>query len=276
MNSLANKNIALLEARMSSELANLVTRHGGSAHSFPALRETTVDASADVAALLDAFARNEIGFIVFQTGVGVAALLTEANKLGRQAELLAALAGITKICRGPKPTAVLARNGLKPDVAASEPFTTTELLAALEPLALPKTLKDATVALLHYGERNAELTAWLQARGARLHELTMYEWQLPEDIAPLHDLIARLPRGEFDAVAFTSQIQARHLFQIAEASGQADALRQALNEKTVTASIGPTCSAALRALGVEPCIEPENPKMGHLVVTLGQHFATAN
>lgn len=268
MNSLANKHIALLEARMSSELANLVTRHGGTAHSFPALREATVDAGAEVATLLDAFARHEIGFIVFQTGVGVAALLTEADKLGRQAELLAALAQVTKICRGPKPTAVWARNGLKPDVSASEPFTTTDLLAAMEPLAL----KDARVALLHYGERNAELTAWLTARGAQLHELTMYEWRLPEDLAPLHDLIARLPRGEFDAVAFTSQIQARHLFQIAESIGQADALRQALNERTVTVSIGPTCSTALRALGVTPRIEPENPKMGHLVVALGQYF----
>lgn len=272
MNELANKHIALLEARMSSELASLVTRHGGMAHSFPALREATVDAAAEVAALLDAFVRNEISFIVFQTGVGVAALITEAEKLGRQAELLAALANVTKICRGPKPTAVLARNGLKPDVSASEPFTTTDLLAVMEPLAL----KDARVAVLHYGERNAELTAWLQARGAQLHELTLYEWQLPQDLAPLHDLIARLPRGEFDAVAFTSQIQARHLFQIAESTGQADTLRQALNEKTVTASIGPTCSAALRALGVAPRIEPENPKMGHLVVALGQHFAPAN
>ena len=272
MNSLANKHIALLEARMSSELANLVTRHGGTAHSFPALREATVDAGAEVTALLDAFARNEIGFIVFQTGVGVAALLTEADKLGRQAELLAALANVVKICRGPKPTAVLARNGLKPDLSASEPFTTTNLLAVMEPLAL----KDARVALLHYGEPNAELTAWLQTRGARLHELTMYEWQLPEDTAPLHDLIARLPRGEFDAVAFTSQIQARHLFQIADTLGQAYALRAALNARTVTASIGPTCSTALRALGVTPRIEPENPKMGHLVVALGQHFAQAN
>ena len=272
MNSLANKHIALLEARMSSELANLVTRHGGTAHSFPALREATVDAGAEVAVLLDAFARNEIGFIVFQTGVGLAALLAEADKLGRQPELLAALSRVSKICRGPKPTAVLARNGLKPDVSASEPFTTTDLLAVMEPLAL----KDARVALLHYGERNAELTAWLQTRGAQLHELTMYEWQLPEDTAPLHDLIARLPRGEFDAVAFTSQIQARHLFQIAESLGQADALRQALNASTVTASIGPTCSAALRTLGVTPRIEPENPKMGHLVVALGQHFAQAN
>ena len=272
MNSLANKHIALLEARMSSELANLVTRHGGTAHSFPALREATVDAATEVTALLNAFARNEIGFIVFQTGVGVAALLTEADKLGRQAELLAALARVIKICRGPKPTAVLARNGLKPDVSASEPFTTTDLLVVMEPLAL----KDARVALLHYGEPNAELTAWLQTRGAQLHELTMYEWQLPEDAAPLHDLIARLPRGEFDAVVFTSQIQARHQFQIAEASGQVETLRAALNAQTVTASIGPTCTAALRALGVVPRIEPENPKMGHLVVALGQHFAAAN
>jgi hypothetical protein len=42
-----------IEARMSSELANLFTRHGGTAHSFPAWCEATVAAGAKVAALRD-------------------------------------------------------------------------------------------------------------------------------------------------------------------------------------------------------------------------------
>lgn len=271
MSGLTGKRIALLEARMGSELANLVQRHGGEPSVFPALRETTRDASAETAALIDKLQQGDLPFIVFQTGVGVAALLTEAEQLGRKDELLAALHAVTKICRGPKPTAVLARNGLKPDISAAEPFTTTELLAALEPVALA----GQQVALLHYGERNAALTEALQARGAALYELTLYEWELPEDVTPLQTLLTQLPQGAFDAVAFTSQIQARHLFQLAEAQGQAEALRAALNERTVTASIGPTCSAALRALGVEPRVEPEHPKMGPMVLALGKYFDAA-
>ncbi|MBI1759830.1 MAG: uroporphyrinogen-III synthase [Acidobacteria bacterium] len=268
MNGLTGKRVALLEARMGGELANLVKRHGGAPQVFPALRETTREASAETTALIDNLTQGQLGYIVFQTGVGVAALLAEAEKLGRKDELLTALHSVTKICRGPKPTAVLARNGLKPDVSAAEPFTTTELLTALEPF----TLAGQRVALLHYGERNAALTAALQARGAALYELTLYEWELPEDVTPLQTLLEQLPQGAFDAVAFTSQIQARHLFQLADVRGQTEQLCAALNERTVTASIGPTCSAALRALGVEPRVEPEHPKMGPMVLALGKYF----
>lgn len=268
MSGLTGKRIALLEARMGSELANLVKRHGGEPYVFPALRETTRDASQATQALLDKLTQGQLSYILFQTGVGVAALLTEAEKLGRKDELLTALQTVTKICRGPKPTAVLARNGLKPDVTAAEPFTTTELLAALEPLSLT----GQHLALLHYGERNAALTEALQARGAALYELTLYEWEMPADVTPLLTLIEQLPQGGFDAVAFTSQIQARHLFQLAEAQGCAESLRVALNERVVTVSIGPTCSAALCALGVTPQVEPEHPKMGPMVLALGKYF----
>src|SRR5260370_39792972 len=111
MNGLTGKNIALLEARLSSELAKLVERQGGAAFAFPALREATIDAGAEVADLLSALADvrkdGRIHFLVLQTGVGVAALINEAEKLGQRAELIVALGNVTKVCRGPKPTAVL-------------------------------------------------------------------------------------------------------------------------------------------------------------------------
>src|SRR5262245_23172163 len=131
MSGLNDKKIALLEARLGSELARLIERHGGIPFQFPALREQTIDASAEVAALITRLAKRELPFIVFQTGVGVTALLNEAEKLGRIEELLTALRNVTTICRGPKPTAVLARNSIKPTINALEPFTTTELLEAL-------------------------------------------------------------------------------------------------------------------------------------------------
>jgi uroporphyrinogen-III synthase len=268
MSGLNNKRIALLEARLGSELARLIERQGGIPFQFPALREQTIDSSIPVAWLITELASGQLPFIVFQTGVGVTALLNEAEKLGRSEELLRALQKITTICRGPKPTAVLARHGIKPTINAPEPFTTTELLEALAALELA----GQRVAVLHYGERNQALTEALVSRGAQLQELCLYEWQLPEDTKPLATLVDEVQRGAFDAVVFTSQIQARHLFQIADGLGQKELLCEALNRLTVTASIGPTCSATLRVLGVEPRIEPEHPKMGPMVILLGRYF----
>ncbi len=268
MRELTGKRVALLEARMSSELANLVKRHGGEPITAPALREVAIDAADEVATFLNLLQAGEIKFVVFQTGVAVAGLITEADKLDRKAELLNALRKVTTICRGPKPTAVLSRNGIKPSLNAEEPYTTADLITVMKDL----NFENQGVAVLHYGERNLELANALEARGAKLLELCLYEWQLPENLDPLKNLIQDLSLSKIDAVAFTSQIQARHLFKVATDLGRASELLDSLNQKTVVASIGPTCTAALLQLGVTPKIEPEHPKMGPMVIELMKYF----
>lgn len=268
MSGLQGKKIALLEARMSSELANLIKRQGGEPINAPALKEVAIDAKIEVATFIDNLQAGKTPIVIFQTGVGVAGLLAEAEQLGRKTELLGLLQNCTIVCRGPKPIAVLARNGIKPTIVANEPYTTTDLIAALATIDVA----NQGIAVLHYGERNAQLAEALLARGAILQELCLYEWQMPEDIAPLKQLIADVCAGTVDSVAFTSQIQARHLFAIASSIGRADELRTAMNEKTIVASIGPTCTSALIQLGVTPRIEPEHPKMGFLVIAMQEHF----
>jgi uroporphyrinogen-III synthase len=269
MSSLAGKRIAILEARMSSELANLIQRHGAQVLQAPALKEASLDAHVEVNELIERLQTQAMAYVVVQTGVGVTGLLNEAEKLQRKGELIALLQAATVIARGPKPLAVLSRNGIKAQVTTAEPHTTAELMAACNTLDLA----GQTVAVLHYGERNAQLAAALQTRGATLFELCLYEWQLPENLTPLKSLITATINGELDVVTFTSQIQARHLFQIADDLGHAEALRHALQTQTTVASIGPTCSDALRTFGIEPHIEPEHPKMGFLVIAMQEYFA---
>jgi uroporphyrinogen-III synthase len=272
---LVGAKVVLLEARMNSELGNLVRRHGGEPICVPAVREVTVDdaisVSAEVDALIDDLKGGSVDLVIFQTGVGVMRLLDAADNRNRRGELLEALGRTTIVARGPKPTAVLARNGLKPDISVAEPFTTAELCSAIEPLDLA----GKTVAVLHYGERNAALVEALIERGVKLRELCLYEWRLPEDIGPLKRLIDQIINEEFDAIAFTSQIQARHLFQLAADAGKADELREAL-KKLVIASVGPTCTSVLRSLGIAPAVEPSHPKMGPMVLALADYLEQRN
>ena len=87
----------------------------------------------------------------------------------------------------------------------------------------------------------------------------------------MRDLVRTLIDGGVDAITFTSQVQARHLFLIATEMGLAQPLTDALNEGVIVASVAPTCAAALRNLGVEPRVIPEHPKMGHLVRALAEY-----
>ena len=266
--SLTGKRIALLEARMSGELSSMVERLGGTPYSVPAVRETPVEQPEETALFIDALCAGRFDVIVFMTGVGATALLREAEKLGRLDAALAALRKAITICRGPKPVAVLRRHDVQVNATAAEPHTTTELVQSLEAIGVT----GRRLALVHYGERNETAAGGLRERGASLHEICLYEWRLPDDTAPLEQLVDEIIEGKVDAIAVTSQIQIRHVFQIADKLGRKDALIDALGRKVVVAAVGPVCASALRAHGVVPHVQPSHPKMGPMLIALADYF----
>ncbi len=270
MSGLNGARVALLEGRMPGELADLVRRHGGEPYCVPAVRERPLDAGQQVATFVDDLTQGRLPVVVCLTGVGVKTLFEDAERLGRLPELLAALKEVTVVCRGPKPTAVLRRHGIPIAISAPSPYTTHEVLEAMAGTLRVLELANTGVALLHYGERNAALAEALQARGARLHELVLYEWLLPEDPGALQQLVREVLSREVDAIAFTSQVQVRHLFQVAAASGKAPELAAALNTGITFAAVGPVCAAALADYGVTPDVVPEHPKMGPMVSALAR------
>src|ERR1700716_1092345 len=103
MPSLEGVRVALLEARMSDELSDLVRRYGGVPCLAQAVRE--VPRLEQVPAVIDALSGGRFSIVVFLTGVGVMALMREAERLGRLEEALTALRAATIACRGPKPSA---------------------------------------------------------------------------------------------------------------------------------------------------------------------------
>ena len=268
MSTLQGMRIALVEGRMSGALADLVRRHGGEPYAVPALREASRSCGAEVASFLDGLSAGRFDVVVCMTGVGVNALCDEAERLQRLPECLEGLQGVTLACRGPKPVAALKRRGIAAQVQARTPFTTAELLDALADLELA----GRGVALVHYGEPHEPLAVALRDRGARLDELCLYEWLLPEDLAPLQTMIHDLVAQRVDAIAFTSKSQVRHLFQVATGLDLAEPLKQAMHRDLIVAAVGPTSAAELEVFGVTPQVVPENPKMGPMVTALAAYI----
>lgn len=270
MAELDGMRVATLEARMTGALASMISKRGGEPVCAPALREAPLDCADDVRYLLDKLAGNSIDVVVFQTGVGARALFAEADRQSRLDELLDALRGITTVCRGPKPTAALRQAKVQVSAGIAAPYTTKELLDAL--IDLP--VRGKRLMALQYGERNAALMSALSDECASADELCLYEWQLPDDTAPMVSLIDELLDGTMDVIAFTSQVQIRHLYQVAAANDVPQSeLSDALNERTIVCAVGPTCAAALADVGVATDTQPEYPKMGHMVNALAQYVS---
>jgi uroporphyrinogen-III synthase len=253
---------------MSNELSALVQRHGGQPIAVPSVREDPIDRAEQVSAFIDGLRAGDYPIVVFFTGVGVKALFAQAEKQGRLDALLASLENVITVCRGPKPVAVLKRHGVQISFNAPEPNTTKELLQTMSQIEVG----GKNVAVLHYGERNAVFADTLRKRGTVLEELCLYEWSLPDDVQPLRDMVRALISGDFEVIALTSQVQVRHLFQIAKELGLEGELRKALNDKITVASIGPTCNSGLERVGVIPDVVPEHPKMGHLITALAAYL----
>jgi uroporphyrinogen-III synthase len=266
MPTLNGVRLAVLESRLSTELAELVRRLGGVPCAVPAVRE--VSCLERVPAFLDTLCAGQFSVAICLTGVGVLRLLREAERLGRLDETLIALRRLTIVCRGPKPSAVLRQYEVPVHIRPAEPYTTKELLEALNAVDL----RGSHVALLHYGERNLPLADALRERGAVLEELCLYEWELPEDVEPLQGLVRQLVDGQMEAIAFTSQIQCRHLFDVAANLGLATALADAMRRDVIVAAIGPVCSSALNAYGITPDVLPAHPKMGALITAVADYI----
>ena len=267
--TLGGKVVAYVEARMQSEMGALVERHGGVPLAAPVLQEVYNTDTPEVAALIDDLCGGRVDIAVLQTGVGTRALFEAADTQGRLPELLAALEGMTVIARSPKPAAVLRRNRVRIDLMPPEPFTSEDLIVSIDGIDL----SGREVAVQAYGGPNNLLTRTLRERGASVREVALYGWGLPDDLAPVRDLIRRLDAGEVDAVAFTSQPQVSNLLAIAAMSGQEAKLRRSLNSgEVLVASVGPVCTRRLQQNGLKVDVEPDHPHMGNLVLALAERF----
>lgn len=257
--------VALLEARRESELASLVRRHGGEPVCVPALREAERDFRDELERASDAIVRGG-AVVVLTTGTGLERVLRLADATGKGTALRASLERSTVVCRGPKPVAVLKREHLPVHVRAQEPHTTRELLAALDEVHV----QDVDVVVVDDGGTSRAVVDSLLRRRARVIHLRPYAWALPEDVGPLRALVDSIVAGRVDAVAVTTQVQARNLFEVAESMGAAAALTQALRDRVIVAAVGPTCARVLEELGAPPHVVPESAKMGAMVLALAK------
>src|ERR1700686_3936623 len=99
----ATPRVALLESRMSRELARLVEKHGGEPLCVSALGECRELAPETAERLTTGLAAGAYDIAIFMTEVAVSLLFEIAEQLGRRPELVAGLRHLTPVCRGPKP-----------------------------------------------------------------------------------------------------------------------------------------------------------------------------
>ncbi len=261
--------VASFEARMAGPMADLIRKHGGEAVEAPALREVPIGDNPEAIAFADRLVAGGFDLIIFLTGVGTRFLAQEIETKYAREEWVDALRAAKVAIRGPKPVAPLRELGVRVDLQAPEPNTWRDLLAALD-AKIP--VSGLRVAVQEYGQPNPELIDGLKARGAEVVQVPVYRWSLPEDTGPLRRAIAEIAEGRIGAAVFTSAQQVIHLLEVAASEGLEGPLRDALARSVVVGSVGPTTTETLKAQNLPVDIEPEHPKMGHLILALATRW----
>ena len=257
----AGLRVAAFESRRAPEMARLIEKFGGRPSVSPSMREVPAGNARDAIEFAHELISGQVDVVLLLTGVGVQQLMNQLEKQIDRERFLNCLADVLTIVRGPKPLAALKELGIEPSFRVPEPNTWRELLQTIDE-QVP--ISNQVVALQEYGLPNTSLIAGLEARGATVRRIKVYNYDFPEDTGPLERNIRLLVDGLINVALFTSAHQAVNLLALAQRLGLADDVRQAFKE-VVVASIGPTTSEMLHECDLPVDLEPEHPKMGQLV-----------
>jgi len=253
--------VAAFESRRADDMQRLIERYGGAAHVCPSMREVPLADNPDAVDFANRLITGQVDVVIFMTGVGFRHLMQQLERRVDRERFLGALSDVQTVARGPKPVAAMKEFGLAPTLRVPEPNTWREILATLD-ARLP--VANQTVVLQEYGEPNPSLVAGLEARGARVETLKVYDWDFPEDRSALEAGVRAMAESRIDVALFTSAQQVVNVLKLAHTMELENEFRRGM-DGLVVASIGPTTSERLRENELPVDLEPEHPKMGQLV-----------
>jgi len=270
--ALAGRTIAVPETRQLDVLASLLERRGAAVLRCPlvGIRDAP-DQQPVIAWLKRRLATPSDDLIVFYTGEGVERLYSSARRVGIEADFVAALRRTRKLTRGPKPRRALRRLDLEAELEAAEP-TTDGLIETLMKVELPH---RRVAVQLYAADQDMKLVDYLRRRSIDPDCVAPYVYASAAEDAKVVELIAKLARGEVDAIAFTSKAQVQRLKRVAHDRGLEAELAKGLSTTRV-AAIGPIVAAELEDDSIRVDAMPEdNFSMKPLVTALCELLAAA-
>ncbi|MGH7405670.1 MAG: uroporphyrinogen-III synthase [Candidatus Methylomirabilales bacterium] len=271
--------VAVTGSRRASELAQLITNLGGVPYVAPTVGiDVQEDLDLQTEGLVHKIAGGKFDYAVFMTGPGVYRLMSTAERLGLDHQVVEILNRTYVIARSQKPQKVLEKYGIRATLVPSD--NTSEGIA-VEMARFD--LRGKSVAILWHGDSHAMLRETLERGGATVFEAMAYIYSLelgergaevlsavgfkslPPDERRILELIHDLDKGLIHIVTFTSPPSARNLFRFAGAHGMDDRLERALNDKAIVVAVGPPTRRAIEGNGVSVDVMPEVFKLGPMM-----------
>jgi uroporphyrinogen-III synthase len=245
--------ILILETREEAQFSRLLTEQGADVLQCPMFTIHDAPDPAPIEAWIRRFIEKPFDDLVLMTGEGLRRLMKVVRRIGVEPEFVAALGKARMFARGPKPGRALREIGLEPQMTTEKPTSegVAEMLARLD-------LRGHRVALQLYPDKDhGALIGAIKAQGAEVDTVLPYAYDARAADANIVAAIDEMAKGKIDAIALTNLGQVRRLFEVAQAHGFEDRLREGL-DRTAIASVGPVVSEELKSHGLRTDIAPAN------------------
>ena len=245
--------ILILETREEAQFSRLLQEQGASVLQCPMFTIRDAPEPAPVEAWIRLFIANPFDDLVLMTGEGLRRIMTVAQRIGADQDLIAAIGKAKRYARGPKPVRALREIGLEADMQTETP--TSEGVATM---LAQQDLKGHRVGLQLYPDKDhSKLIGAITSQGAIVETVLPYIYDGEAADTNIVSAIAEMAQHRVDAIALTSSGQVRRLIDVARAHNCEDKLRDGLAQ-TPVASVGPDVSDELKAYGVRTDIYPAN------------------
>ena len=245
--------ILILETREEAQFSRLLQEQGASVLQCPMFTIRDAPEPAPVEAWIRLFIANPFDDLVLMTGEGLRRIMTVAQRIGADQDLIAAIGKAKRYARGPKPVRALREIGLEADMQTETP--TSEGVATM---LAQQDLKGHRVGLQLYPDKDhSKLIGAITSQGAIVETVLPYIYDGEAADTNIVSAINEMVQRRVDAIALTSSGQVRRLIDVARAHNCEDKLRDGLAQ-TPVASVGPVVSDELKAYGLRTDIYPAN------------------
>ncbi|WP_181347332.1 uroporphyrinogen-III synthase [Thalassobacillus sp. CUG 92003] len=268
MKGLQGKRIGVAADRSAESISTLIQKRAGTPEVFSLQGRKQLQEETSRQNIND-FLGGSFDLVMLTTGIGARTLAESAEALGLHARYIETLKTSHLAIRGRKTHAWLKQHDIEPALMA-EDGTMEDLLTSLEQDS--QTSEARRVFLQAYNQDDALLKGSLEALGYSVYLSQPYTYDPPEP-ETIHGLTEAIKQRSLDGVVFTSKTQVRNLFQ---AQSDCTPLLQAFNDGVLAVAVGKVTAHELASWGIDKVLQPEDQKMGAMVVALDRYYQEVN
>ncbi|MFC7062587.1 uroporphyrinogen-III synthase [Halobacillus seohaensis] len=267
MAGLAGKKIGVAADRSAESISKLIQKHEGHPQIFSIQGKQMLNEQICIENI-QYFLKNSFDWVILTTGIGAKTLSDAAYENDLYSSFIDKLNKTNVAIRGKKTLDWCKKHTVNVH-RISEDGTMENLLAAF---TADQQVEQKQVFLQAYNQDDAQLKEELEKVQCSVYLSKPYSYERP-DHEVLSNLKKKIIEQSLDAVVFTSKTQVKNIL-----SEQLDTknIVQAFNEQVLAVAVGKVTANELERSGIVNVLQPENPKMGAMIVEIDRYYQSIN